>query len=343
MAAMDITSAADHDGDPAWKTDILGEEFQALDLDLGVDPEGEGQAIATLVRHRPIPDPVWSQRPALLWIHGMTDYFFHDHVARHFTEQGYAFYAIDLRKCGRSRQEGQRWHYSTDLRHYFPDLTEATAQIAHAGHSGITPIGHSTGALVSALWADHVRRHASDTHQLLDGLILNGPWLDLQYPKWMVRILRPVVKFFGPKLPNVTIPGGNLGTYGQSIHSSKSGEWDYDTTMKPLGGHPKYLVWLNAILKGQERIHNNEVDVGVPLLTVCSSDSYLGASYSPAADAADVVIDVEQAQRWSRTLSDDVTVKPIDGARHDVYLSLPHALEEAFEVTDEWLNRNATK
>lgn len=322
-----------------WHEDVLGSDFQCRDLHLGPDPEGEGDAVATVVRHRPSGAGAdFSNRPALLWVSGMTDYFFQEHVARHFHDHGYAFYAVDLRKCGRARQEGQRWHYSTDLTNYFPDLTASLALITEAGHPSLTPIAHSTGGLVAPLWLDQLRRTSPARHHRIGGLVLNSPWLDMQYPDWLVRLLRPVLKAFGTKLPDLKIPGGNLGTYGASIHSSRHGEWDFDTRMKPLGGHPKYVIWLRAVLAGQAKVHRGEVDVGVPALTLCSTKSYLGQPYSAASDTADTVLDVDQIQRWAPSLGEDMAVTALAGARHDVFLSLPHAREAALTTSTQWLD-----
>ena len=338
---MTNNSPAPRQPDPLpWRPDILGAGFEATDLQLGPDLDGEGQAVAALVRYRPTgAGAQWSRRPALLWVPGMTDYFFQEHVARHFHDQGFAFYGIDLRKCGRARQEGQRWHYAADLAHYFPDLTTATRVLGREGHPGVTPVAHSTGGLVAALWLDHLRRTDPEMHGLVPGAILNSPWLDMQYPEWLVRLLRPAANLLGPHLPGVRLPGGNLGTYGSSIHVSAHGEWDFDTRMKPLGGHPKYLAWLAAVLSGHRQVHTGSLDVGVPVLTLCSSDSYLGhKTFSPAFDTADTVLDVGQIRRWAPNLGAQVTVASIVGARHDVFLSLPHAREEAFSVTRDWLN-----
>lgn len=313
-----------------WKADILGEGFESLDLNLGEDPEGEGQAIATLVRHG-------QGDRAVLWVHGMTDYFFQDHVARWFNDEGYAFYALDLRKCGRARQQGQRWHYSENFENYFPDLTEALRVVSSEVPGGVIPLAHSTGGLIVPLWLDYLRRHEPDLHKLVPGLILNSPWLDMQFPTWMVRLLKPVVSTLGNRLPTLKIPGGNLHTYGESIHISQHGEWKFDLRLKPLGGHDKYLGWLRAVLESQKQIQTGEVNVGVPVLTLLSSSSYLGKEYSAAADTADVVLDVEQIQRWAPGLSSTVTVATIDGARHDVFLSLPHALKHVKSTTRDWL------
>lgn len=329
--------------DPAspWRTDILGPDFQARDFHLGTDPEGEGQVVATLVRHLPDPDAPpadWARRRAVLWVPGMTDYFFHAHVAQFLHGQGFACYGLDLRKTGRARQEGQHWHYSESLQDYFPDLSAAMDFLA-GEHPGVVPLAHSTGGLVVPLWLDHLRRTGDPRHAVVDGVILNSPWLDMMYPRAFVRVLRPLVRALGRRWPHLAIPGGNLGAYGASIHRDHHGEWDYDVTMKPLGGHRKYLGWLRAVLAGQEQVHAGGVDVGTPALTLCSSRSRLGRPYSPEADTTDTVLDVAQIRYWAPRLGDDVTVRAIEGARHDVFLSLEPAREEALAVTADWLSR----
>lgn len=323
----------------SWHEDILGPEFQALDLPLGQDPEGEGEVLATLVRHQPTGLDI-SDRPALLWVHGMTDYFFHAHVARHFTDAGYAFYAVDTRKCGRAHRPGQRWHYTADLRHYFPDLSAALKELIDAGHPQVVPLAHSTAGLIVPLWLDHLRRTSPAEHAHVGGLILNSPWLDMMYPKVAVLGMKLLSSTAGRWWPHVAVPGGNLSTYGDSLHSSLHGEWDYDLRLKPLGGHRKYLGWLRAIFAGQKLVHDGAVDVGVPTLTLTSSESYPRSEYSAAVDTADSVLDVEQMAHWAPRLGARVTLKQIEGARHDVFLSLPHALVQAFDTTEAWLREN---
>ena len=235
-----------------WYPDLLGPDFSALDIRLGPDPEGETDIVATLVRYgTPVPG-----RTSVLWVHGMTDYFFHAHVAQAVAEAGFNFYALDLRKCGRSRRDGQRWHYSTDFRHYFPELT-ASLDIIDAP---VVPVAHSTGGLIVPLWADHLRRINSERHARLAGIVLNSPWLDMMYPRAAVAAIRPVAGVLGRLLPAVKIPGGNLGTYGVSIHKDHHGDWDFNVTFKPVGGHHKYPAGCGGAARPEAGA--DQVDVG---------------------------------------------------------------------------------
>jgi len=323
--------------DLPWGEDMLGDGFESAVVPLERPLPGDTTERATLVRA--LPDAP-TGKPAILWIHGMSDYFFQDHVAAHFLADGHPFYAIDLRRCGRSRQSGERWHFTTDMHEYFPELTSALKLVA-GKHGRVVPIAHSTGGLIAPLWIDELRRTNPAAHRAIAGLILDSPWLDMQFPDPVVALLRGPVSLAGKYMPSLRLPKGAAGAYGISISAAEHGRWTFDPEMKPVKGHLVELGWLRAVMQGHKEIHSGEIDTGVPTLTLCSSHSYLNKPYSAAADTADTVLDVEQIQRWAPTLARDSRVEPIDGALHDVFLSETHAREAAFSAADAFLDELA--
>ena len=102
--------------------------------------------------------------------------------------------------------------------------------------------------------------------------------------------------------------------------------------------HLTIAGWLREVLHTQQMVHRDQVDVGVPVLTLCSATSLLGRGYCEDAHCNDTVLDTRQIQQWAPHLGADVTVHPIEGARHDVFLSRPGPLEEAVTTTVEWLD-----
>ena len=54
----------------------------------------------------------------MLYLHGFNDYFFQTHLADAWLEAGFDFYALDLRKYGRSLGEHQTPNYITSLEAY---------------------------------------------------------------------------------------------------------------------------------------------------------------------------------------------------------------------------------
>ncbi len=216
----------------------------------------------------------------------MSDYFFQDHVAEYFHEQGYPFYALDLRRCGRSRQRGERWHYTRDMSHYFPEITKAVQYVAQE-HGQVVLLAHSTGGLIAPLWADEMRRNNPEVHELVAGIILNSPWLDLQFPKSMTTVFKPVINTLGKVVPLLPLPGGSLTAYGKSLHYEDHGSWSFNKQWKPISGHRKYFGWMRAVLQAQAKIHSGSINAGVPTLVLHSSHSFLKDEYTPAADTAD--------------------------------------------------------
>lgn len=323
-----------------WKPDILGEGFEALTLPLGPDPDGESDVYATLVRYTPTraesPQTEFS-KPAVLWVHGATDYFFQKETAYRLSEAGYAFYALDLRKCGRSRTEGQTWHYASDLSVYHQELTLSLDVICQ-NHERLVPIGHSTAGCTIPHWMDELRRTDSERHAHFAGLILDSPWLDVQgVPSTVAAAVKPLLRLASKINPMIPFPGGGLKTFGQSLHESEYGEHDYDLELKPLGGHPKYVGWVDAVFRNQELVHAGMINVGVPVLTLCSTKSLLGKEFSEESLRTDVILDVNHMKKWAPKLSNNVVIHPLQDAIHEVYLSKKPVRDEAFRITCDWL------
>ena len=346
----------------SWETDsLLGAPFEQLTFNFGIEPTENTPAYATLVRYpgphhptaheqdtvAPASGPLaddWASRPAILWIHGLTDYFFHQHVAHYFHEHGFAFYALDLRKCGRSLRADQTPHHCLDIAEYYEELDAAAELIAQthnqAPNKRITPLAHSTGGLIAPLWLDYLRREKPQLHAHCAGLILNSPWMELPVADILAKIARPVLAGVGKVFPGLPFPGGVMDLYGRSLHKNYDGEWDVDLRLKPLHSFKKHMGWIRAIIKAQGRIHRDEINTGVPVLTLSSAQSAVGTSTMDKAHQADIILAVEHMWTWTPHLAPDVTLAPIEGAMHDVFLSRLPVREQAFETTLKWLHRN---
>ena len=126
-----------------WFPDPLLEGFEAKTLEFPADYDGA--VVATLVRL-----PVGgAPRGAVLYVHGFVDYFFQRHMALRFAQEGYAFYALDLRKHGRSLLPHQHPCFCKRIDEYYPEITRALEEI---GEPALLA-GHSTGGLVCSLYA----------------------------------------------------------------------------------------------------------------------------------------------------------------------------------------------
>jgi alpha-beta hydrolase superfamily lysophospholipase len=296
---------------------------------LDLEPDDEGDVVATLIRRR-------AEAPtnrAVLYIHGFVDYFFQTHLADFYTERGWDFYAIDLRKYGRSLRPHQTANFCRDLADYDAELDEAVRIIREVdGHDTVLINGHSTGGLIAARWADRMRGKG-----LLQGLFLNSPFFDFN-EAWLVRRgLAPLITRVGAARPYLAMPKGLGSVYGVSLHKDHNGEWDYNLAWKPLQGYPVRYGWARAIITAQRRLRRG-LAIDVPVLVACSATSYRKSRFADAAHHADAVLNVRDTVRWSPRLGSRVTLVQIPGGKHDLTLSPAAARARVFAELDRWLN-----
>jgi alpha-beta hydrolase superfamily lysophospholipase len=317
----------DLDGGEPRMPDVLGAPYTAVTLELPDDDEGA--VVATLV-HRPADTS--SQGPtsrAVLHVHGFADYFFQRAYAEWWTERGYDFYALDLRKYGRSIRPHQTPNYVADLAHYYPELDLAWDRVS-AGHAHVVLSGHSTGGLTLPLWA---QSRGVDAR----GIVLNAPWFDLQGPAWLRLGLTPVVQQVAKRQPMRVIPRTVTGLYARSLHRDHEGDWDFDLDWKPVQSWPTYAGWLAAIRRGHALLHRG-LDLAFPALVLSSARSSKPLELGDDVHSTDIVLDVDQIRRWSPAVGRHVTYVGIDGARHDVFLSRDEPRARAFDELGRWLS-----
>jgi alpha-beta hydrolase superfamily lysophospholipase len=305
--------------DSAMEPDVLGDDYEALRLTFEDDAEGE--VVATLVRRRA------PGRKAVLYVHGFVDYFFQAHLADFFVERGYSFYALDLRKYGRSLLPHQTPYYARSMADYFPEIDEAVRLIREE-NDVLLVNGHSTGGLVTALWADRVRGQG-----LIDGLFLNSPFLELNVPAAVRVLAGPLVRAAARVRPLGVFPTATSESYVRTIHRDHGGEWDFDLAWKPAKGIVR-LGWLSAILRAHRQAHAG-LAIDVPVLVMASVRS--ARSKKDDATSADVVLNADDIARWSTRLGPHVTCVRVDGGLHDLALSPAPVRERFFTELDQWL------
>jgi len=303
--------------------DLLGEPYERRVIDLGRDDEGP--VIATVVSRR----AERSEGRAVLYVHGVVDYFFQTHLADFFVDRGWDFHAIDLRKYGRSLLPHQTPNFCRDVSEYFPELDAAAELI---GAKTLLVNGHSTGGLIAAMWA-----HARRADGIVDGLFLNSPFFDFN-ARWVER--RPLLKAISAlarRTPYRIMPFALNEVYGQSIHAEHNGEWTYDLTWKPTKGFPIRAGWLAAIGRAQRQLRAG-LAIPAPILVACSTRSYRGSKWREDSMTADSVLDVEHIARYAPRLGSHVTVVRFDGGMHDLTLSGPAVREQVFSEVGRWVD-----
>ncbi|GIG56966.1 alpha/beta hydrolase [Longispora fulva] len=309
-----------------WVKDILGDAYEARTLPLPDDEHGE--LVATLVRRR-----AGQSTRAVLYVHGYNDYFFQTHLADFFVSLGYTFYALDLRRSGRSLRPGQTPSMVDSVSEYFTELDEAARIIREEdGHDILVVNAHSTGGLTTSLWA-----HKLQGTGIITALTLNSPFFDLN-ANWFLRRVAPVVLApVGRRQPMRVVPAGLSTVYGDSLHIDRKGSWRFDTAWKPLEGIPTRLGWLVAITHAQRRLRKG-LNIDIPVLVTASTASYKSPEWSDDATRMDAVLDVEHIAEFARALGPDVTFIEVPDGLHDLALSAEEARQLYFDTLQEWLN-----
>ena len=312
----------------AYRPDVLGPPYESRTFVLAPDGE-DTPPVCTLVRRQA---PAGATT-ALLYVHGYNDYFFQSALGDSAAAHGYAFYAIDLHDYGRSIRRGRDPFYAADLRDYHADLDSALAEVRGEGYGRIVLMGHSTGGLIAADYAQERGPRAG-----LAALVLNSPFLDWNFGPLLERVVIPTVSGLGRLFPRWKVQGEGVDTYARSLLHSERGEWDFDTQFKPIEGIPLYFSWLRAVRNGQRRIKRG-LNIAVPVLVMSSDRSYFGTEWNDALFRTDAVLNVEDIRRYAPNLGSDVTYAPIAGGMHDLFLSSAPVRAEAFRTMFEWLDR----
>jgi alpha-beta hydrolase superfamily lysophospholipase len=306
-----------------WRPDVLGDQYAARTLPLR--PDDEGEVVATLV-HRPAGEP---NGRAVLHVHGFADYFFQTGAADFWCGRGYDFYALDLRKYGRSLLPHQTPNFVTDLGDYYEELDLAYAAVTER-HDQVVLSAHSTGGLTVPLWA-------ADRGPAVAGMVLNAPWLDMHGDLVTRYLAMPLLERVGAQRAHVLVPRKVSGIYARSLHREHEGEWDFDLAWKPLHSWPVYTGWIRAIRTGQARVAAG-IEVPAPVLVLSSTRSSQPASIDdPDAFTTDIVLDVERIRRRAPLLGRHVTLAQVEGAMHDVTLSRPDVRKVVFDEIDRFL------
>ena len=310
-----------------YQTDILGKDYQQLTLNFADDYDGK--VVATLVRKK----SAQATKKAVLYIHGFSDYFFQTEMAEQFNQHGYDFYALDLRKYGRSKLPHQKFYYLLDLREYDAEITKALEIIGQENHNQVLLAGHSTGGLITTLYAAHY-----PDHRLIKALWTNSPFYDFYKSVIEKKVGIPLLSEVGERLPNAKFPSGLNQWYTPSLHKDFYGEWDFNLNWKPKSLPFVHLCFVNAIHKAQKEIHRG-ITLNIPTLIMHSHQSKYPKKWGVDAQQSDVILDVKDMTHNAKKMKGDVQTLAIKNGLHDLVLSAPPVRKKVYEDLFSWLEQ----
>lgn len=308
-----------------YQPDILGDGYEQLTLLFPDDVEGA--VTATLIRKKTL----HKSQKAVLYIHGFIDYFFQTEMAEQFNQQGFDFYALDLRKYGRSHQSHQTWFYVEDLNEYEPEISQALSIIKQEHHDSVLLAGHSTGGLIATLFATH-----HPHYELIKGLWLNSPFFDFNMHPIKKKFALPQLARLGHKFPRLKFPSELNPFYVPSLHQDFYGEWNFNLAWKPKSYRFVYLSFVHAIYQAQKEIHTG-AKLNIPTLVMHSDRTATPKKFNENAQTTDVILDVKNIEKYAKSLQGDVNVITIKQGLHDLVLSKPDVRQKVYAELSQWI------
>lgn len=293
----------------SWHRDILP-GYEARYVDQG--DQYDGPCRSTIVRRR-------ADKPttrAILYVHGFNDYFFQTEMGEVFNRAGYDFYAVDLRRYGRSLLPWQYPFSARSMDEYFCDIDSAIAQIQRDGHSDITLSGHSTGGLTVLYYAAKLGPRCQARR-----IVTNSPFLNWNFSQLYRSVLIPAVGLWGKLNRSTAISQSHCDAYAASLLKQKHGEWSFDTDWKMVYSPAVKACWIDAVSSAQNYLMKNGRNIFAPVLVMHSSRRYSACTWDSACMRADIVLDPFELQKRGEKLGQNPTVCAIDSGIHDLILS----------------------
>ena len=254
-------------------------------------------------------------------------------MADRFDSAGYNFYAVDLRKYGRSMLEFQYPFTVRSLDEYFTDIDSAVMVMKREGNTELILMGHSTGGLIATAYCEHNKKTLP-----FAAMILNSPFLDMNQSWFKENIMIPVASFFGRWWPDKKIPQGLSQGYAESLLKQYHGEWTFNTNWKMINSPALTLGWIRAIHVAQKKIQKG-LKLQIPILVMHSDKSIYGDDWTPEFNRGDAVLDVKDIEKYGKRLGPNSVVVTIPNGLHDLVLSDYNTRNQAFSEMFTFLNK----
>ncbi|ALU24898.1 alpha/beta hydrolase [Myroides odoratimimus] len=292
----------------------------------------EGKVITTLIESR---GNKKEHKQTILYIHGFCDYFFQIHLMDYFNEHGVNFYAIDLRKYGRSLLPHQHPNYCKSMREYFPDIDYGIEYILKENRdTQLFLLGHSTGGLLATYYAMF-----GLLKERLSGLILNSPFFDFNVPFYVKPFMGSVARSKVSK--DIFANAEQMPElYGKTLHKDHEGEWEYKKEWKPINPFAVYYSWILAVQHTQELIQEVVLHEDFPILLMYSDKSGSTSKWTATSMTSDIVLNVKDIEKIGSKIGHRVEKAVIEDGMHDLFLSKKEVRNKAMFSVLQFLEKH---
>lgn len=172
--------------------------------------------------------------------------------------------------------------------------------------------------------------------KVLDGLVLNSPWLNLQGSPALAAVVRPLLQQLSRSRATAPLPirDDEERIYARATHSNFGGEWTYDVALSPTcrgrcasaGCGPSWPGTSGSRRGSGSRAPSSSRPARRPWLR----------RYAESARENDTVLDIDKIAAAATHLGRHLTLVRIPGAVHDIMLSRTDVRDDFMGEVARW-------
>ena len=232
-----------------------------------------------------------------IYIPGFNDYFHHKHIADKLYKAGYNVYAISFPNFGFASTCNSPNFSTFSSIDYLYNYIDAILTLYNITYIDLL-IGHSTGGLIAAGYADYKNK---ETNLIVKQLLLSSPFFN-----WNIGVSNLIIQVVA--VIGLFVPGLNLRLI-KSINHTACQEFNisnFNPKYKSLIDINVYAKWFRACTLYQDKINSGKIDVKCKV-TILRGEK-------------DTVLNIQDMDR--KISSDTITIHNISNGLHSVLLSI---------------------
>ena len=264
---------------------------------------------------------------ALIWIHGYNDYYYNLYIGEKFIKKGFDIYAVKLRRYQQNNHN--KIFYCDNLNEYIQDIDNIFPKILEKKYNKIILYGHSMGGLVSSIYCKDGKYKDKITH-----LVLNSPFFDFKVSFFEKILLYYIIYYLGYFFPNLIIRSIDLNTENYLTKNIKK-RFYINNKYKLDVLSPVYASWIKTIIDYQNRIKYKNLSLNIPILVLFCTKSTI---FTNSDQTGDDTLEVDHIDKYSNNLGSNIKKYKFENAIHDIFSSSLNTINDAFEITLNWIN-----
>ena len=273
-----------------------------------------------------------NNKKLFFWVHGFNDYYYHYHIGDKLLSDSFDIYSISLRNYESS---AKKRFCVKDLYEYVEDIDNHLKLLVN-NYDEIILYGHSLGGLICSIYM-----YKGIYNHKINKLVLNSPFFNFR-----VDLLTSlIINYFSGILRNLRyfniLDNIKVSDFrGKDIYKEYIFEnYHFDRKLK-INDIDIYLDWILTVKYYQNEL--SKLTLSVPTFVFCPSKNATNNDLLNN-NFGDTILDVNDIFSFSCNLFQNLCFKNCDNSIHDVFVSKPDVVNNAYNYMIDWLNKKKNK